>query len=183
MLLDISGFGELTLCFIPLSNSQQRINEKLFSGMSIRDNIIRFLPVQIKSKQVRQCKAAGDTVDIQPLSSSSLRPSLLERQASHLLWWTDQRWIMRTWWVLTCPWFLHSSLFIYLRERELRDIGLLLNEALDLCSFCPTPEFDNSVKVIQDLRFQLGTAFIEFWPHFSSICTLSTLNIYGGLLK
>lgn len=63
--------------------------------------------------------------------------------------------------MLTCPSFLHPSLFIYHRERELRDIGLLLNEGLDPCSYCPTPEFDNSVKVIQDLRFHFGTKDTE----------------------
>lgn len=31
--------------------------------------------------------------------SSSNRPSLLERQASRLLWWTGQPWTTRNWWV------------------------------------------------------------------------------------
>lgn len=66
---------------------------------------------------VRGCKSAGYTVATQPFSSSSLRPSLLERQASHLLWWTGQRWIMRTWWVLTCLWCASTFITIHLSWR------------------------------------------------------------------
>lgn len=37
VLLEISGFGELTLCFMPSSTSEQQLNAKLFPAASVPD--------------------------------------------------------------------------------------------------------------------------------------------------
>lgn len=68
--------------------------------------------------------------------SSSLRPSLLERQASRSLWWTGPPWIMRTWWVLTCLRCLHGiSLSVYCAGFVGNGLVLQGQEMLDPCSY------------------------------------------------
>lgn len=68
--------------------------------------------------------------------SSSLRPSLLERQASRSLWWTGLPWIMRTWWVLTglrC--LLGIPLSVYCSGFVGNGLVLQGQEMLDPCSY------------------------------------------------
>lgn len=44
VLLEISGFGELTLCFMSPSTSEQKLNDKLFSATSAADYIKSYFP-------------------------------------------------------------------------------------------------------------------------------------------
>lgn len=70
------------------------------------------------------------------VSSFSLRPSLLERQASRSLWWTGPPWIMRTWWVPTCLQCLHGkSLSVHCGVLVAERMVLQGHEMLDPCSY------------------------------------------------
>lgn len=44
VLLEISGFGELTLCFMSPSTSEQKLKNKLFSATSVTDDIKSYFP-------------------------------------------------------------------------------------------------------------------------------------------
>lgn len=116
---------------------------------------------------------------------SRLRPSLLERQASRLLWWTDPHWTTRTWWVSrpdsTADMFedffnLTASSWLW----ALNNIHLMMRSLLQL--FCcrrietRNKKYESDIKAVRGCNYTFDFNFYFFFFFIPSFLTRRSLS-------